>query len=120
MRRWMWGLAVALFFVVACNTKLPDEHLGKATEALLTLGAPCDKNLQCTSGHCVDAVCCSTVCHTGAHADNHVCSNIYASALPGGVIPNLGSHLEGPGSPNAGSAIGGTTDPFPGTCITLD
>lgn len=85
------GLIVAQLLVASCGAP-PDPGTGKVapsatavpiaessattkvTSALVALGVPCASAAQCTSGFCVDGVCCNTACGGGATSDCQACS----------------------------------------------
>src|SRR5438067_684326 len=69
------ALAVAVV-ITACATAPTRERIATEREELFTNGVPCASNAQCTSGFCVDAVCCNTACGGGAR-DLQSCSNVY-------------------------------------------
>jgi hypothetical protein len=81
---WLVALAAsAIAAAAACNARtIPIEDLGVQASALFANGTPCAGPTQCTSGFCVDAVCCDTACGGGAR-DLLSCSNLY------GVVPGL-------------------------------
>jgi hypothetical protein len=84
-KSWLVVFAFASVWAAACSSqRAPSraEHLGSASSELFTNGVPCAASTQCTSGNCIDGVCCSTPCGGGAR-DLQACSNVY------GTIPGL-------------------------------
>lgn len=81
---WLILFAVAAVFAAACSSRRAPseaERLGSASAELFANGLPCGAATQCTSGNCIDGVCCDTTCGGGAR-DLFACSNIYG-AVPG-------------------------------------
>ncbi len=46
-------------------------------------GTPCTKASQCSSGHCVDGVCCDTACGGGSATDCQACAKAKGAAKDG-------------------------------------
>lgn len=82
---WLLVFVLAALCASACSSRrAPADHdpaLGFVSSELFALGVPCGNATQCTSGFCVDGVCCDTACGAGAR-DLQACSNIYG-AVPG-------------------------------------
>lgn len=53
----------------------------------LANGAPCSAGKECTSGHCVDGVCCASWCWSLCHACNLPGSVGSCAAIPAGSDP---------------------------------
>ena len=56
-------------------------------------GAGCGADLECQSGHCVDSVCCDTVCGNAEQADCLACS-IESGASEDGVCSPVGDNSD--------------------------
>ena len=112
--------------LVACNSTVPVESAEKVGTvqqgATLATGQACNAGSQCTTGFCVDTVCCDVACGNGAR-DNMVCSNIYTGVRPvvGGTCITLSDgdacgSLEGlnPCTWRGSKVNGGNNCPAPG------
>jgi len=56
-----------------------------------TNGQPCSSNAQCTSGFCVDGVCCDTACGGGVSTDCQACSLMAGGTADGTCTPSSGN-----------------------------
>ena len=83
---WLVVFALASLAAGACSSRRAPtfemEQLGSVSSELFANGLPCAGPTQCTSGNCIDGVCCNTSCGAGAR-DLQACSNVY------GVVPGL-------------------------------
>ena len=84
---------------------------GGAPTMTIELGKPCGMNLDCTSGHCVDDVCCDTACDGLCAActstkkgggDDGACGFIGATKDPDNECPAQPSPCGMPGACNGG------------------
>lgn len=125
-----WGQVAKLFV----GSGAPADHLGSAVavqgdtvlagapsadkwgfssgaaylfEPLLENGAPCLGGAQCTSGHCIDSVCCNSVCVTA----NMACSVAEKGTGEDGVCGPVDSD----GAVGGGAATSGHGGPAGGT-----
>jgi hypothetical protein len=81
-----------------------DDHVvdngGSAyayTFSELALGAPCQTDVACLSGHCVDGVCCDTACGRGDARDCQACSLQAGASADGTCGPATAATLCRPG-----------------------
>src|SRR5262249_19794781 len=93
-----------------------EEHVASTSQGLsgLSDGSPCSAASQCSSGFCVDAVCCDTACVNGASGarDEFSCSKIYD------INGNVSSVVAGTCTTLAiGEACGNITSMLNGQCI---
>jgi large repetitive protein len=61
------------------------------TEA--SIGAACGADTECSSGHCVDGVCCDSACGGGVASDCEACSVVTGAPTDGTCAPAEGRHV---------------------------
>jgi hypothetical protein len=61
---------------------------GKTETAMKTLGATCGASSECTTGKCVDQVCCNTTCDGGCERCDYQPYIGSCTAVPGGQDPD--------------------------------